>query len=381
VSQQLVILGPAHPLRPGGITTFNQRLCRAFADAGHNCSIWSFALQYPSFLFPGSSQFTDAPPPEGIQIHTLINSVNPFNWFRVGRMLAKERPDVVVVRYWIPFMGPCLGTILRLAKRNRHTRVVCIADNVIPHEHRPGDRLFTRYFTKAVDAFVVMSNQVLDDLRQFTQKPARLLPHPLYDNFGSPVTQPEARQFLTQKFRLHFEEGEKLLLFFGLVRAYKGLDLLIEAMAQLKHQGTRLLVAGEFYDDEKPYREQIARLGLQDRIIVLNRFIPDEEVRYFICSANCLVQPYKTATQSGVTPVGYHFEIPMIVTNVGGLPQMVPHGNSGLVCKPQADKIAEAIDQFLELPEGHFAPGIQSMKQQLSWDTIVAGLLEMATAQ
>jgi glycosyltransferase involved in cell wall biosynthesis len=374
---KIIILGPAHPLRPGGITTFNERLCRAFNEAGHDCSIWSFSLQYPSFLFPGSSQFTDAPPPKAITIRTLINSINPMNWWKVGRMLQKERPDLVVVRFWIPFMGPCLGTILRIAKKNRHTKVVCIADNIIPHESRPGDNAFTLYFIKPVDGFVVMSQQVMNDLRTFTQKKAMLIPHPLYDNFGEKTTITEARDYLRQKKGLSLPEAAPLLVFFGLIRQYKGLDLLLEAMHSVENKSVHLLIAGEFYEDKQPYLDLIVKYQLSERVHLYDQFVSNEEVKYFICSGDCIIQPYRHATQSGVTPLAYHFEIPMIVTNVGGLPQMVPE-HAGLHCNPDAPSIATTIDRFFVLGSGHFAEGIKSEKQKLSWTVFTDSLLGLA---
>ncbi len=378
VNKKIIIVGPAHPLRPGGITTFNERLCKAFIEAGHTCTIWSFSLQYPSFLFPGTSQFTDAPAPKGINIRTLINSVNPLNWWKVGNMLKKEKPDLIVVRYWIPFMGACLGTILRLAKGNRHTRVVCIADNVIPHEKRPGDKQLTSWFVKPVDAFVVMSEQVLKDLRSFTQKTARLMPHPLYDNFGAKVEKADARKALLQKFGINIDHHTPLLVFFGLIRQYKGLDLLIEALQLTENKQVKLLVAGEFYEDPKPYLDQIEQLGLGDRICLHAHFIDETAVKYFICSGDCIIQPYRSATQSGVTPVAYHFEVPMIVTNVGGLPQMVPHGVAGLVCEADSPSIAKCIDAFFLTETGRFLPGLLAEKEKLSWPAFTSGILDMA---
>jgi glycosyltransferase involved in cell wall biosynthesis len=377
-AKKIIILGPAHPLRPGGITTFNERLCRAFSESGHDCSIWSFSLQYPSFLFPGSSQFTDAPAPTGITIRTLINSVNPLNWWKVGRLLKKEKPDVVVVRYWIPFMGACLGTILRFAKGNKHTRIVCIADNVIPHEKRPGDSLLTKYFIAPVDAFVVMSEQVMKDLRSFTQKPAQLLPHPLYDNFGAKVEKLAARKTLAEKFNIQIDNATPLLVFFGLIRQYKGLDMLLEAMALLEKKNIQLLIAGEFYEDKQPYLNLIQNKQLEKLVHLHASFIDEADVKYFICAADCIIQPYRSATQSGVTPVAYHFEIPMIVTNVGGLAQMVPDGKAGIVCEPDIASIASGINRFFDKPEGSFREGLLHEKQKLSWPAFTRGILQLA---
>jgi glycosyltransferase involved in cell wall biosynthesis len=375
LSKKIIILGPAHPFRSGGITSFNERLAKAFIKEGHSCEIWSFTLQYPSFLFPGKSQYTTAPAPEGITIIPKVNSINPFNWLRVGNALKKARPDVVVVRFWLPFMGPALGTILRRVKKNRHTKVIAITDNVIPHEKRPGDKPFTKYFLKPCDAFIAMSDKVLNDLRQFeSKKPARLVMHPLYDNFGQSLPKAEARA------KLGLDANAKILLFFGFIRKYKGLDLLLEAMANEKIRGRhiQLLVAGEFYEDEKPYREKIAQLGISDSLLLKTGFIPDSDVRYYLCAADAVVQPYRNATQSGVTPLAYHFERPMIVTNVGGLPALVPDGKAGLVCEPEPASIANAIVRFYELGEDYFIPHLRTEKLKYSWDKLVNSILQLA---
>ncbi len=376
---KVVIIGPAHPLR-GGLATFNQRLAKEFNERGDDCSICSFSLQYPSFLFPGKTQFTDEPAPAGIKINTVINSINPFNWIKIGNRLKKERPDLIIVRFWLPFMGPALGTILRRVKKNKHTRVVCIADNVIPHEKRPGDKPFTSYFLKSCDAFVTMSEKVMSDLRLFEKdKPAKLVSHPLYDNFGAILSKQEARN------HLGLPATEKIILFFGFIRRYKGLDLLLEAMSILKNSAhpasdIKLLVAGEFYEDEKPYREQIEKLQLVDSLILKTDFIPDSEVKYYLCAADAVIQPYRNATQSGVTPLAYHFEKPMLVTNVGGLPSLVPHEKVGLVVEPNPAAIAEGILRFYQLGEDYFIPHLRSEKEKYSWASLVQAITKLADA-
>lgn len=372
--QQIIIIGPAHPLR-GGLATFNQRLALEFNSEGNDCSIVSFSLQYPSFLFPGTTQYSSEPPPENLTIHTLINSINPLNWLLVGKKLQRWNPDIIIVRYWLPFMGPALGTILRQVRRNRHTKIICIADNVIPHEKRPGDEAFTRYFLKTCDGFVTMSEKVQKDLVHFEKtKPVRLVQHPLYDNFGEAINKNVARQ------KLGLSPQERIILFFGFIRQYKGLDLLLKAMANegIKKEGIKLLIAGEFYEDEKPYLQLINDLGLQDRVILKTSFIPDSEVKYYLCSADCVVQPYKNATQSGVTPLAYHFEKPMIVTNVGGLPSLVPHGKVGLVCEPDPDSLAGAILSFYELGENYFIPHLRGEKEKYSWGNLTQAILDLA---
>ncbi len=371
---KIIILGPAHPLRGGGMTTFNHRLAKEFIALGHSCSIYSFSLQYPDFLFPGKSQYTDEPAPENLTIHSVVNSINPINWLKVGNRLKQERADIIVVRYWLPLMGPALGTILRQVKKNKHTRIICIADNIIPHEKRPGDKPFTQYFLKACDGFVTMSEKVLKDLRTFTtQKPAVMVQHPLYDNFGAIVSKEAARQ------HLDITPTGKIILFFGFIRKYKGLDILLQAVQQLKSEISdfKLLIAGEFYEDEKSYQELIDELGVRDHLILKTNFIADNEVKYYLCAADVLVQPYKNATQSGVTPLAYHFEKPMIVTNVGGLPALVPHGKSGLVCEPDPRSIMLAIKEFYELGEDHFIPHLRSEKLKYSWKNIVEAIITL----
>ena len=378
--KNVIIIGPAHPLRGGGITTFNERLARQFQTEGHNTSIYSFSLQYPGFLFPGKSQFTDEPAPKDLNIHTRINSVNPFNWLSVGNEIKKLRPDIVIVRYWIPLMGPCLGTILRIIKKNKHTRIICIADNIVPHEKRFGDKPFTRYFIKPVDAFITMSEKVLTDLRSFTTKKTLLVPHPLYDNFGDKISKDEARN------QLKIKNEELIILFFGFIRKYKGLDILLDAMKEIqnskvKNQNIKLLIAGEFYDDAKLYTEQIDRLGIRDNLILHTDFIPDSEVKYYLCAADVVVQPYRNATQSGVTPLAYHFEVPMIVTNVGGLPAMVPDNIVGLVAEPTAESLAEKILEYFEKGENYFLPHLLEEKKKFSWTNMLQSILEVANSK
>ncbi|HEU0110142.1 MAG TPA: glycosyltransferase [Flavisolibacter sp.] len=373
--QRIMIIGPAYPLR-GGLATFNQRLAKEFNEQGNECSLLSFSLQYPSFLFPGTTQYSDEPAPAGLTIYTWINSVNPLNWISVGKKIRKMNPDVIVVRYWLPFMGPALGTILRQVKKNRHTRVICIADNVIPHEKRPGDTAFTRYFLKSCHAFITMSEKVMHDLRQFhTGKPVQLVQHPLYDNFGAILSKTEART------HLQLNNSDKIILFFGFIRQYKGLDLLLKAMSdeRIRSANIKLLIAGEFYEDEKPYLQLIQENGLETQVILKTSFIPDNEVKYYLCAADCVVQPYRNATQSGVTPLAYHFEKPMIVTNVGGLPALVPDEKAGLVCEPQPGSIADHILRFYQLGEDYFIPHLRSEKQKYSWKKLTEAILNLAS--
>jgi glycosyltransferase involved in cell wall biosynthesis len=376
---KVIVIGPAHPLR-GGLASFNERLAKAFQDEGNTVSIYTFSLQYPSFIFPGTSQYSTEPAPKDLTIKVCINSVNPLNWIIVGNRLKKENADLVIVRYWLPLMGPCLGTILRKVKKNHHSKIVCIADNIIPHEKRFGDKPFTQYFVKPVDAFVTMSEKVLSDLRLFvTHKPAKMVQHPLYDNFGEKISTAVARQ------QLGIDVNERILLFFGFIRKYKGLDILLDAIKILKDANfmqqmprCKLLIAGEFYEDSKPYEEQIQQLDIADQLILRTHFISDSEVKYYLCAADVVVQPYRNATQSGVTPLAYHFEKPMIVTNVGGLPSLVPDNKVGLVAEPDAASIAQKIREYFDKGEAYFLPHIIEEKKTLSWSKLTATLFEVA---
>jgi len=372
--RNVIIIGPAYPLR-GGLATFDQRLSKEFSDEGYDCSIYSFSLQYPAILFPGKTQYSTEAAPQELKIFTKINSINPLNWLLVGKELKKIKPDIIVVRYWLPFMGSALGTILRQVKKNNHTKIIAITDNILPHEKRFGDKSFTKYFLKSCDAFITMSEKVMNDLRIFEkEKPAQQVMHPLYDNFGEIISKQEARNYLQLPI------NEKIILFFGFIRKYKGLDILLEAMAdeRIRSAKIKLLIAGEFYEDEKIYKELIDKLNIQDSLILKTNFISDSEVKYYLCAADAVVQPYRNATQSGVTPLAYHFEKPMIVSNVGGLPVLVPHKKVGLVAEPDANSIATAILDFYELGENYFIPHLRTEKQKYSWANLVKTITDLA---
>jgi glycosyltransferase involved in cell wall biosynthesis len=373
MKKKIIIIGSAWPLRGGGIATFNERLAREFMQEGHEVIIYSFSLQYPSFLFPGKSQYGNEAKPADLTIRSVINSINPFNWVRSGNKIRRENADLVVVRYWLPFMGPCLGTILRIIRRNRRSTIVCIADNVIPHEKRAGDTAFTRFFVQPVDAFITMSEKVLNDLKQFTQKPAIATVHPLYDNFGAPITKAAARKILD------LPTDKNIILFFGFIRQYKGLDLLLKALAILKEKqlAPTLLIAGEFYENEQQYQQLIDQLNIRDLLILRTDFIPDNEVRNYLCAADFVIQPYRHATQSGITPLSYHFEKPMLVTNVGALPAMVPHEQVGIVTEPHPEAIANGIQQLYKLGEDHFLFHLRNEKKKYNWQGLTDSIWQL----
>jgi len=310
--KRIAILGTAYPFR-GGLAAFNERLAEEFIRMGHAVELVTFTVQYPGFLFPGKSQFSEDPAPP-ITIHRWLHSFNPINWINTGLKLRRLHPDLIICKFWLPIMGPALGTVIRLAK-SKKTEVVSILDNVIPHEKRPGDSIFIRYFINSIDRFIYMSESVGHDLRLFDKtKPARLIPHPIYDNYGQAVS----KQVAIETLRLN--PDFKYVLFFGFIREYKGLDLLLEAIALLPPQFSylRFIIAGEFYSDATPYLEQIRRLGIRDQLILHTHFISNELVKFYFCAADLVVQPYKSATQSGIAQIAIHFNIPTVVTRVGG---------------------------------------------------------------
>ena len=374
-TMKITILGPAHPYR-GGLASIMEIMARTFQRRGDEVDIKTFTLQYPSLLFPGESQTVATPPPADLRICRCVNTMNPLNWVRVGRRIRRERPDFVLMKYWTPFMAPCFGTIARIARGNGHTKVLCQIDNVEPHEHHLTDKPFNRYYLHSVDGFVYMSEQVHSELRAYSDAPALFSPHPLFENFGERVERSEAC------VRLGLDPANRYVLFFGLIRDYKGLDLLLDAWAQLRRagrtEGRRLIVAGEFYTAREPYLNRIADNGLQDEVLLHDRFIPDDDVKYYFSAADFVVQPYKTATQSGVTQIAYQFCVPMVVTAVGGLPEIVPDGRVGYVCPPTAEGVAAAMDRTYEGDAlKRFRENCVEERRRFSWEEMCSRVTEL----
>lgn len=370
------ILGTTWPYR-GGLAAFNERLARQFMAEGHEVEIFTFTLQYPDFLFPGKTQYSDAPKPTDLSITRTMNSINPFTWFSTARKIKKAKIDLLVIKFWIPLMAPCLGTIARLCRR-KGIKVVSILDNVIPHEPHFWDKWLIRYYIRSIDRFIAMSESVQTDCRKFL--PAKrhdavsFNPHPLYDNFGQAVPKAEARSFL------NLPQDKTILLFFGFIRDYKGLDLLMKAYKKAYKEDLLLVVAGEFYNNGAQYSELEKDLQLEGTIAWHTDFIPDDKVRYYFSAADLIVQPYKTATQSGVTQIAYHFERPMLVTNVGGLAEIVPNGKVGYVCDVNEESVAQAITHFASMDtqqrDEQFRKNIQTQKQKYAWSAMTAKIYE-----
>lgn len=375
MAQRILIIGTAHPLR-GGLAAFNERLAEAFQQNGDDVEIYSFSLQYPSFLFPGKSQYSDDPAPENLKIKSKINSINPLNWLAVGNEIRKIKPDIIVIKFWLPFMGPCFGTILRRVRKNKHTKIISIIDNIIPHEKRFGDRPFAKYFANSVDAFITMSRSVEEDMKKFVKKQSvSFIPHPIYDNYGAPLSREEGLKLL------NLDTEKRYILFFGFIRDYKGLDLLLEAMSdeRIRKLDLKAVIAGEFYTDSKPYEDLIDKLKIRDQLILHTDFIPNTEVAKYFAVADLVVQPYKSATQSGISQIAYHFEVPMLVTNVGGLPEIVADGKAGYVTEPDSKAIADALlDFYNNNRKDVFKNFVKEEKKRFSWQNMINEIKSLA---
>ena len=369
-----IIIGPAYPLR-GGIANFNAALCNAFLKKNIDSKIISFSLQYPKILFPGKTQIDNGDAPENIEISSDINSINPFNWFKVAKKIIKLNPDYIIVDFWMPFMAPALGTIIRRIKKKKNIKIIAITHNVVAHESKFYDKILTKYFIKSCDGFIAMSKSVLDDIKQFTTSTnLKFIPHPIYDIFGEKVSKDKALDFLKLK------KEDKHILFFGLIRKYKGLDLLLKAMGtdKIKKLNIKLIVAGEFYDYKLKYEKIIDELKIRDNVILKDTYILNQDVKYYFSAADIVAQPYKTATQSGVTQIAYHFERPMLVTDVGGLSEIVPNNKVGYVTQTTPESIANAIFDFYENnKEAEFAENVKIEKNRFSWDAMVDGICDL----
>jgi D-inositol-3-phosphate glycosyltransferase len=370
---RIIILGTAHPYR-GGLAAFNMRLARQFISEGNQTDIITFTLQYPGFLFPGKTQYSNEEAPNDLRIMRKLNSVNPLNWLSTGFTIRKLQPDILLIKYWHPFMSPAFGTVARTAKRRR-TAVICIFDNVIPHEKSLPDRLLTKYFVSCLDGAIVMSRSVSEDLRRFRiDLPVVFNPHPVYDNYGSLIGRDVALK------KLGLTDKYSYLLFFGFIRRYKGLDLLLDAFGdtRIRNLKLKLLIAGEFYENDLPYREQIRNLDLGSDVILFDRFIGEDEVPVFFSAADLVIQPYRNATQSGVTQIAYHFGKPMLVTDVGGLSEIVKDGITGYVVKPDKRAIADAIvDFFVYKRSQKFTRGVKKEKERFTWEKMTLSISDL----
>lgn len=371
-----IIVGPAYPLR-GGIAAHNEALATHLNNQQHPSSIISYSLQYPNLLFPGKTQFDEneiAAEKASLEIISKVNSINPLSWIRTANYINQLKPKLLILRFWMPYFGMALGTIAKLINK-KHTKIIGLVDNAIPHEKKPGDKILTKYFTKNCDAFMVMSKAVEADLRKFeANKPIQFSPHPVYDHYGKLMDKTAACK------ALNLSPENEYILFFGMIRKYKGLDLLLKGFAQtkIKNENVKLIIAGEYYEDEKKYIDLIDELGLKDSIININQYIPNDEVAAYFSAADIVAQTYHTATQSGITQIAYHFKKPMLVTKVGGLPEIVPHNKVGYVVEKQAEEVATAIDDFFANNRAEaFKENINIEAKKYAWSYFVDALIQL----
>ncbi len=370
---KIVIVSTAYPLR-GGIAQYAGILYNKLRANGHNVTVITFKRQYPNFLFPGKTQLeTSEDPAVKIDSEPILDSIGPLSWFKAGKRLQQLQPDLILFKYWMPFFAPCFGTLCWQAKRNTRARILYICDNVIPHEKRIGDIKLTQFAFKHADHFIVQSTTVEKELlRLQPQADYKLIPHPVYDIFGELQPKQEARALLDIS-------EEEVILFFGYVRAYKGLDWLLQAMpAVLKKRRIKLLVVGEFYDDEEKYRKMITELKLENAVQIHADFVPNEAVSKYFSAADAVVLPYKSATQSGIVQMAYHLDTPCIVTDVGGLSEVVLDGKTGFVVPPDnIGEISRAILRFFqEERAAEFSKNVNVQKKKYSWENMMSAIEE-----
>ena len=370
---RISLLGPAWPYR-GGIAHFQAGLARVLAARGHRVDEVTFRRQYPEKLFPGKSQFDGGPPPDDrAPAAQLIDSLNPLSWPRTARFVAEGGTEVALFMHWMPFFGPAFGVIARRL-RKRGVRVLAVVHNALPHERRPGDQVLTRFALGACDGLVVLSDQVREDVASLgVAAPVAQVEHPVYDGFGDPTPKAEART------ELGLPESSPVFLFFGFIRRYKGLHVLLDAWASVRQRvpKAQLVVAGEFYADEAALRAQAAAL---DGVRLDADYVPDDRVGLYVSAADAVVQPYLSATQSGVAQIAFHFGRPVITTDVGGLAEIVPDGEAGLVVPPDDPAaLADALVRFVEDDLGDaLAAGVRQQRERFSWDRLAEAVERLA---
>lgn len=372
---KIIIVGPAYPYR-GGIAAFTDRLANEFISENVDVELYTFTLQYPSVFFPGKTQYSDAPAPNDVKIFRKISSINPFTWIKAAKEIKSKSPDIVIFSYWMSFFAPCYAKMAKIISKNNNTRCIGLVHNMMPHERSIIDRLLSPRFVKRMDAFVALSQSVLNDISDLDKnsKPKLFSPHPLYDHYGDREDKVMAMN------SLYLDNNYNYILFFGLIREYKGLDLLLKAMAdeRIDNYPLKLIIAGEFYDKKEPYLQMIDTLNIKDKVIICDKYIPDDEVKNFFNLADMVVQPYKSATQSGVTQVAYHFEKPMLVTDVGALREIVPDGKVGYVVEPEPVKIADAICDFYDNErEDFFESNIIEEKKKYEWSKMTKTIMKL----
>ncbi|MFA7289241.1 MAG: glycosyltransferase [Melioribacteraceae bacterium] len=369
---KITIISPVYPYR-GGIADFSGLLCKHLSEF-HDVNVINFRRLYPSFLFPGKTQFTNDPNENNVVSDKLIDSINPISWFQVGKKIRINQPNIIIIAYWMPFFALAYGIITKLVKQNKKTKVVLLCHNVLPHEKKFYDKSVTKYLFNKADYFILLSKYSEIELIKLMPKANyKVLFHPLYSVFGSAIEKNDALM------RLDISIDVKTILFFGIIRDYKGLDILIEALAFTKD--IRLIIAGEFYSNKEKYITLIENLNLKERIILMDRFIPSEEVKYIFSAADVVILPYREATQSGILQIAFNFHKPVIASDCGGLAELIADGETGIIVKENTpEKLAEAIINFYENNnEEKFAKNIKRENEKYSWNNFVSGLIKFVS--
>jgi len=368
---KIVIVSPAYPLR-GGIANFTAQLYQELS-LEHDVIVFTFKRQYPKIFFPGKTQFEDGEDIEKIPTRIRIDSINPLTWISTAKEIIKVKPDLVIFKYWLPFFAPCYSFIAKRIEKNSNAKLLAVCHNIIPHEKRPGDNYLSKLFLSKMEYFVLLSDEVQKDLLKFVIKPkSKVLPHPVYSRFGKSVDKQIAKK------HLNIDEGNYVL-FFGFIRDYKGLDVLLNALSYLKNKNIKLIVAGEFYSDKEKYLQLIDELNLKQNVIMFNDFIPTDKVKYYFSAADAIILPYKDATQSGIVQIAINFRKPVIATDAGGLSEVIEDGKMGyIVSKGNPEQIAEAISKFYDgKKEQEFSENIGSLSEKYSWKRFTEGLFEL----
>ena len=370
--KNIVFLGPAHPFR-GGIASSSERLALALQDMGHSVKMYTYTTQYPKWLFPGKSQFTDTLAPVDLHIERAYSSINPISWKKLSNRLKSEKVDLIINRFWLPYLGVSAGYLLNKKRLAKNTKVTTIVDNLFPHQNMPGDKQCINYFMQSHKDFIVMSSSVGKEIEEnFKNKNTELILHPVYDNYGEPIRKEAACE------DLELDPSYNYILFFGFIKPYKGLDLLLKSIdkAYFIKKQIKLLIAGEVYGSDDKYHKLIKDLGLEDIVLFHNRYISDEQVKSYFCASDLIAQTYLTATQSGISQIALHFEKSVLVTNVGGLSEMVLHQKTGYVVSKNKNAIAESVKDFFDNDrQTHFAKHIVAFKEENTWERFAQKLL------
>ena len=371
--KRVCLVGPVYPYR-GGIAHYNTMLARAFA-ADCDVLVVNFSRLYPSFLFPGKTQFDDSGEPLDVASARVIDSLNPISFWRAARLIRSFLPDLIVFQWWQPFFAFAYSSIVLLVGRRLRARVVYLCHNVLPHERSLVDTLLIRTGFAGVKRFLVQSREDGDNLLLIKRNAVlRVHPHPIYDTFNR-------GRYSVESARQQTGVTGRVILFFGLIRPYKGVGVLLEAFAKmLQRIQATLMVVGEFYESKEPYLNRISELGIDDRVRVVDGYVPNEQIEMYFKSADVVVLPYLSATQSGITQIAFGFDKPVIVTRVGGLPDVVDDGVTGYIVPPNdAKALADAMAAFFERAQaGSMGEAIARTKKRFSWERCREILVELA---